>query len=237
MKKNIAVLLALTILVFTLAGCGQRQAESPVKASLAPDSDLSVKSKQELSAGTGGQKKILIAYFTWADNTVLEKPTSSYVDANTSASVLAPGNVAQMAAWIQQETGGDLFSIKVTEPYSSDYNKCLDRAADEKANNARPPLAAQVQNIGDYDVVFLGYPNWWYTAPMAIFSFIKEHNLSGKRVILFCSHGTGGLASSVRDITAALPETSIDRNVLGVYQDKVASAQNDVQSWLRKLGY
>lgn len=102
------------------------------------------------------ERKILIAYFTWAENTVVEDPSAVDVDATTSASVLAPGHVAQMAAWIQAGTGGDLFSIVTAAPYSSDYDECLDRAADEKAANARPALTGTVANMADYDVIFLG---------------------------------------------------------------------------------
>lgn len=107
-------------------------------------------------------RKILIAYFTWADNTVVENPSSVDVDATSSASVLPPGNVEQMAYWIQEEVGGDLFSIQVEEPYSSDYDECLNRAADEKADGVHPKLTAAVEDMDDYDVVFLGYPKMQY---------------------------------------------------------------------------
>lgn len=103
---------------------------------------------------------ILIAYFTWAENTQVENPDEVDVDASTSASLLPPGNAAKIAGWIQQHTGGDLFSIVVAELYSSDYDECLDRAADEKAENARPKLKDHVENMDAYDVVFLGFPNW-----------------------------------------------------------------------------
>ena len=114
------------------------------------------------TVGAVAENKILIAYFTWADNTVVENPAAVDIDATTSASVLPPGNVARMASWIQEEVGGDLFSILVEEPYSSDYDECLDRAADEKAQKARPKLASAVENMEDYDVVFLGYPKLEY---------------------------------------------------------------------------
>ena len=81
------------------------------------------------------------------------------VDATTSASVLAPGNAARIAGWIQERTGGDLFSIVVTNPYFSDYDECLNRAADKKAANDRPEVAYHVENMEQYDVVFLGFPN------------------------------------------------------------------------------
>lgn len=182
--------------------------------------------------------KILIAYFSWAENTVVSNPSSIDVDAVTSASVLLPGNVTKMAGWIQEETGGDLFSIKVKEPYSSSYDECLDRAADEKAENSRPELTAQVADISQYDTVFIGYPNWWYTAPMAIFSFIENNDLSGKKIVLFCSHGTGGLARSVRDIREVLPNnTALETNVIGIYRDDIPDGRERIRNWLRSIGY
>lgn len=185
-----------------------------------------------------GQNNILIAYFTWADNTIIANPELVDVDAVTSASVLDPGNVARMASWIQKETGGNMFSIQVIEPYSSDYDECLNRAANEKADSSRPALKAKVENLGNYDTIFLGYPNWWYTAPMAIFSFIEENDLANKKIVLFCSHGTGGVARSVRDIRGALPETAgVERNVLGIYRDDIPTGEERVKNWLSTIGY
>lgn len=77
----------------------------------------------------------------------MDDPEEVEVDATTSASVLPPGNAAKIARWIQEWTGGDLFSIIVEEPYSSDYDECLDRVADEKVENARPALVSHVENI------------------------------------------------------------------------------------------
>lgn len=177
--------------------------------------------------------KTLIAYFSWAENAVQDN-----IDAMTSPSVSAPGNVAQLASWISGETGGDLFSIQVTNPYPADWDGCLNRANKEKADGTHPALSKKLDNIEEYDTVFLGYPNWWYSCPMAIYSFLDEHDLSGKQVYLFCSHGTGGLAGSVKNITAALPKgTTVSDNVFHVYQDDTPSAQNDVLDWLKELEY
>ncbi len=206
----------------------------------------------EAAAGDG--KNILIAYFTWAENTVVDDQetaiqgaldhyqsvgdTAKYdgVDAVSSASVVVPGNTAQIAGWIQERTGGDLFSIVVTEPYSSDYDECLDRAADEKANNARPQLVNHLENMEDYDIVFLGFPNWWYTVPMAVHSFLEEYDFSGKTVVPFCTHGTGGLAGTIRDITANLPDSAAILEPIGVYRQDVTSARPAVDEWLDGLG-
>lgn len=142
-----------------------------------------------------------------------------------------------MAEWIQQRVGGDLFSIVAAEPYPSDYDACLDRAADEKTENARPELAEHLDNIGDYDIVFLGFPNWWYTAPMAVFSFIEEYDFSGKTIVPFCAHGTGGIAGGVRDITAALPDSAEVLEPLGVYREDIDQAQSEINEWLANLGF
>lgn len=195
--------------------------------------------------------KILIAYFTWADNTVVEDADADIasalrhydsvgdadagVDAVASASILAPGNAARIAGWIQQEVGGDLHSIVVEEPYPSNYDECLDRVADEKVDNARPALRTHVENMEDYDIVFLGFPNWWYTLPMPVLTFVEEYDLSGKTIVPFVTHGTGGLSATIRDLTAALPEGTVILDEIGVYRSEVTSSQSAVLEWLRGL--
>lgn len=180
------------------------------------------------------QSGVLVAYFSWADNAVID----GEVDAVASPSVTAPGNVQQLAQWISERTGGDLFSIQVTEPYSSDWDACLERANQERAEDARPELTASVEQMERYDTVFLGYPNWWYGVPMALLSFLEENDLSDKQVYLFCSHGTGGLASSVEQIDEALPDsTALSENIFDVYEEDASSSQQDILAWLEELGY
>lgn len=183
------------------------------------------------------QNKILIAYFTWSDNTVVENPNSIDVDAETSASVLSPGNAELIANWIAEETGGDLFSIKTQNKYSSDYDECLNQARKERDNNERPALVGRVNNIDDYDVIFLGFPNWWYTCPMAVFTFVESYDLEGKTIIPFCTHGTGGLSRTIRDLKNILPENCEVLEAIGVYRPEVKNSKNKVLDWLKKLGY
>lgn len=159
------------------------------------------------------------------------------VDATTSASVLDPGNAARIAGWIQERTGGELFSIVVTDPYSSDYDECLNRAADEKAANDRPELANHVEDMEQYDVIFLGFPNWWYTVPMAVHSFLEEYDFSGKTVIPFVTHGTGGMAGTIEDMTASLPDSAVILESIGISRSEVEGAQETVNSWLDGLGF
>ena len=243
MKRPVALLVLLTLLC-SLTACGGNPTsqsisdvpESSQNAEEMPDTPLNTDPPTvSQSSGETGNSNILIAYFTWADNTVVEDPSSVDVDATTSASVLAPGNAAKLASWIQQEVGGDLHSIVVEEPYSSDYDECLDRAADEKAENARPALASHVDNMENYDIVFLGFPNWWYTLPMPVLTFVEGYDWSGKTVVPFVTHGTGGLSSTIRDLTAALPEDVTILEPIGVYRPEVDASQSAIQEWIAGL--
>ena len=185
--KRLRLIGLLTALVLLCAACGEGQGslttgEPPLSL---PSGTSAIQSGDgEISVGEG---KVLIAYFSWAENAEQEN-----IDAMTSPSVRAPGNVAQFATWIREETGGELFSIRVKDPYPADWNGCLSRANAEKADGVHPQLSQTLDSIEEYDTVFLGYPNWWYSCPMAIFSFLDEHDLSGKRVYLFSRNGRTG---------------------------------------------
>ena len=198
--------------------------EVPAKVPLeAPDSE-----------GEGTEDNdILVAYFSWADNAIRAED----VDAVSSPSVLPPGNVQQLAGWVQEETGGDLFSIRVAEPYPSDWDECLERANEERGEDARPELVENVANLDQYDTVFLGYPNWWYGAPMALLSFLEQNDLSGKQVYLFCSHGTGGLAGSVEQITEAAPDAIISDNIFDCYEEEAAYSEEEIKAWTAERKY
>ncbi len=253
MRKRICLCICGLLLLLGLSACSE-MGEGGLDAAAQEETQAEDVQAQSGSGDAQGNG-VLIAYFTWADNTVvtdeeaaLQSALSHYesigdsaeyegTDATSSASVLAPGNTAQLAQWIGQGTGGELFSIRTMEPYPSDYDECMDRASEELAEDARPELSAHVENMDQYDTIFLGYPNWWADCPMAVLSFIEECDLSGKTVALFCSHGTGGVGRSVRTITEALPEdcTVID-DVLGVYRPDVPGAQSEVQEWLSRIG-
>ena len=209
--------------------------KSAASSQLAEPSEAPAESSAlENSSETGENGGVLIAYFSWAENAVLE----GEVDAMTSPSVSDPGNVQQLAGWIQEETGGELFSIQVTDPYPSDWDACLERANEERGQDARPALVEpQVENLEQYDRVFLGYPNWWYGVPMALLTFLEENDLSGKDVYLFCSHGTGGLARSVEIITEAAPEANISDNIFDCYEEDAPASQGDIQAWVGELGF
>ena len=236
-RKLLSGLLA-GLLTVSLCACGgdDTRGEDSQREAQVSETDRNGKQAQEQETqgqGDAGNPKILIAYFTWAENAVPDEN----VDATASPSVTDPGHVGQLARWVQEETGGDLFSIRVTEPYSSDWDECLDRANGENRDNIHPELEAVLESTADYDTVFIGYPNWWYSCPMAIFSFIDEHDLAGKDIYLFCSHGTGGLAGRVEDISAALPDSNVSDNVFDVYEEDAPSAREELLDWLSGIRF
>ena len=139
MKKILSLLLTIAI-VFSLAACGQSKGQEDA-SSLSVDLSGETQSESQTSPKRMNGSNILVAYFSWADNAILAED----VDAVTSPSVIPPGNVQQLAGWVQEETGGELFSIRVTDPYPSDWDACLERANDERGDDARPELQ---ENVG-----------------------------------------------------------------------------------------
>lgn len=234
MKKTISIILT-AAMAFALTGCAATEKQN-VPASVSSQDSTKAAEQEPLTdenVQNGSADNILVAYFSWADNAVL----ADDVDAVASPSVIPPGNVQQLAGWVQEETGGDLFSIRVTDPYPSDWDECLARANQERGNDARPELVENVENLDQYDTVFLGYPNWWYGVPMALLSFLEQNDLSGKNVYLFCSHGTGGLANSVELITEAAPEAVLSDSIFDCYEEDAASSEEDIRDWVNGLGY
>lgn len=245
-RKHLFVLLTTLVLVLTACTVAPETSQpaptptAPLESTV-PTASSSPESRDPAPAfssepaesllSTPEKERILIAYFTWAENTVVEDPSAVDVDATTSASVLLPGNAAKLASWIQQEAGGDLFSIVVVEPYSSDYDECLDRAADEKAQNARPELQNHVEDMGQYDTIILGYPNWWASIPMPIATFLEEYDFAGKTIVPFCSHGGGRFGQSLTAIAKLAPDAVMGEG-LAINYSGGASMPEDVADWL-----
>ena len=231
MKRTLLLFIACAVLL-SLTACGDMHAAVPTPT-VTPDA---TPNETEVAAATAlpeGESNILVAYFSWADNAILAED----VDAVTSPSVVPPGNVQQLAGWVQEATGGDLFSIRVTEPYPSDWDECLARANSERGEDARPELAENLGSLDGYYTIFLGYPNWWYGVPMALLSFLESQDFSGKQVYLFCSHGTGGLARSVEIIGEAIPTAQISDNIFDCYEEDAAMSESEIKAWIEELGY
>ena len=151
------------------------------------------------------------------------------------ASFSHSGNTKALAGTIAQATGADLFEIKTVRQYPSAYNAVVEQAKREQNANERPELAAKVADMAAYDTVFVGYPNWWATMPMGVFTFLESYDFAGKTVIPFCTHEGSGLGRSVRDIRQLCPGSAVSDG-LAVRGGSVHGAQGEVLAWLQQIG-
>ena len=122
---------------------------------------------------------------------------------------LPVGNTEVVAKIIQEMTAGDLFRIEPVHAYPGDYTETTEVAKQEMRTNARPKLTGHMESMAPYGVVFLGYPIWWGTMPMPVFTFLEEYDLSGKTIAPFCTHEGSGLGRSVTDIKKSV--SAVDR--------------------------
>ena len=143
------------------------------------------------------------------------------------------GNTEVIAKKIKGFIGGDLFEINTVKPYPIDYDETTKVAKDELRKNAHPELADSVKNMDDYDVIYLGYPNWWGTFPMAVSTFLESYNFSGKTIVPFCTHEGSGIGNSERDIKKLCTDAKVFPGI-AIRGGSVANADNIVQSWLKK---
>ena len=140
------------------------------------------------------------------------------------------GNTEQAAKAIQQKIGGDLFAITSDHAYPSDYHEMVQQAKEEIAQDFRPQLTSSVKDISQYDIIFIGSPNWWGTITPQVSSFLEQYNLSGKAVIPFITHGGGGLQNTVSDLTSQCKGCQVKPSWDG-YQNSLEGLDN----WLKEL--
>ena len=188
------------------------------------------------SSEAGAQSSLLVAYFSYAENAALPDD----VDASASASIqpwngALTGNTGVVADMIAQATGADLFSIRTVEQYPDTYDATFDQGQQEQSEGARPELATHLENLGSYDTIFLGFPNWWGDMPMAVYTFLDEVDLSGKTVIPFVTSGGSGFSNTISTIQQMEPQATVQEG-LSIGASSATGAQQQVESWLSELG-
>lgn len=145
------------------------------------------------------------------------------------------GHTRDVANAIHKLVGGDIIRIETVKPYPTDYDTLTKVAKEEQANNARPEIKTKVPNIDEYGVIFLGYPNWWSSMPMPVYTFVEQNGLDGKTIAPFDTHGGGGLGHSVEDLKKIAPKAKILKP-LAVRSSHASSAGEDVRKWIEGLG-
>ncbi len=217
MKKIFLLLL----MIFMVSGCG---GESQNKTPAEPEK----KSVEQTPASTSSaDKKILVVYFS--------RTGEEYNVGN-----ITKGNTAIVTEYIAQKTGADTFEIKAAKPYPDEYEACTELAKKELESNTRPAIEKNIDNLAQYDTIFLGYPIWWGAVPRVLLTFLEANDFSGKTIIPFCTHGGSGLAGTEREIADACPNAKVLEGLAIVgktAQNDLPAAQKDVDAWLKGLDY
>ena len=236
MRKIFALMLS-AALVFSLAACSNTQQSSDSDPASSEESSQAAESTPAQTAETeNGESHILIAYFTYGENAELPDD----VDASSSASIQifngeVTGNTGVMAHMIAEASGGELFSIRTVEPYPDNYNDTIDVGQSEKNNGIRPELSTHIENLDQYDTVFVGFPNWWYGMPMVMYSFFDEYDFSGKTVIPFCTSGGSAFSDAIDEIKDMEPGATV-LDGLHIGGSSVTDAESSVNEWVAELG-
>ena len=150
---------------------------------------------------------------------------------------LPKGNTERVAEFIAQATGGDLFEIETVKTYAANYYECIEDAKTELRANARPELERYLEDAGldiaNYDTIFVGYPNWWGTCPMCVFTFLEHYDLADKRIIPFCTNEGSGMGSSERQLKKVCTGAKVESG-LSIPGNQAANSRDRVVAWAKK---
>lgn len=245
-RKKWGVYLMGVVLAVHTAGCGSTEppagnrSEPPVSDEAEQngvgnqEDNMSVEYRTQMETADTDGSNILIAYFTAGENSDVDVVSSASV---TTVDGEAKGRLRAVADMIQAQTGGTLFSIQTSVDYPGDGGALIDYAAEEQEEYARPELTSHIENPDDYDVIFVGYPTWWYDMPQALYSFFDEYDFSGKTIIPFNVHNGSRFSGTIETIQDLEPDAEVTTDGFTVSERDVAGAAGDVADWLGGLGY
>ncbi len=228
MKKKLSILLTLALL-FTLAACSSTAEQGGTNANPAPEENSpasttsetppanqpgdTTPSEDETPAGTDDSgKKILIAYFS------------------------ATNTTEGIANHLNEILDADIYEIVPETPYTAedlDYNTDCRANREQNDSSARPAISGSVEDMEQYDVIFLGYPIWWGQAPKIISTFLESYDLSGKTIVPFCTSGSSPLGSSAENLQALTDGVTW----LAGQRFSGGASASDVQAWVDGLNW
>ena len=145
------------------------------------------------------------------------------------------GNTEYVAQEIAKETGADIFKVEPTDDsYQADYNTVVDLAKKELQEGARPPFQGQVENIGQYDTIYIGSPVWWGDMPMILYTFLDKYDLSGKKLAPFVTHEGSGLAQIPQNLQKQVPNAKVVDG-LALRGSSARNSADEIKSWVEKV--
>lgn len=147
---------------------------------------------------------------------------------------ISVGNTEKAANMLADITVGTLLRLEQTVPYSDNYNECIAQAKKDLSSNARPAVSNLPDDIAQYDEIYLGYPNYWGTMPMAVYTFLEKYDFTGKTIHPFCTHEGSGLSGTVKDIQKAAKGAVVTKG-LAIHGSSTDSARPDLEKWVREV--
>lgn len=252
MKKRIFTLMLSAFFVLSLAACGNKQEEKPAgntesepAASAQPEESVELEKTAESEEGKSsegtenpqaGDGKTLVVYFSMPETTTPDNMNAEeeYSTVVIDGEVL--GNTQYVAYVIQENTGAVIFRIEPVTPYPMNHAELEEVATEEKRNDAMPEIAAEVENIEQYDTIFLGYPNWYADMPRIIYSFLDQYDLSGKTIVPFVTSGGSGFSNTISTIADLEPDANVITDGLSISRNVVQDAKADIIEWVEGLG-
>ena len=239
MKKITSIILSLVMLL-GLAACGTEPVPTqPDPGTTAPEPSVSQEEDPAPSTSPdpgeeSDPNNTLVVYFSLPET---DDPNDMTEEEENSTVIIdgeVLGNTQYMAYVIQEQTGADIFRIEAETPYPLDHDTLVDQAAEEQDQQARPAIADQVENMADYDVVYLGYPNWWADMPMILYTFLEEYDLSGKTIIPFNTHGGSGFSRTIDTIRELEPEAAV-LDGLTISRNSIQDAEQEIVDWVQGI--
>lgn len=146
---------------------------------------------------------------------------------------LSVGNTEVAANMLQKLTGAEMFKLEPVQEYSKDYNECIAEAQADQRRDARPELKDYPESLDGYDTVYLGYPNYWGTMPMAVFTFLEHFDFSGKTILPFCTHEGSGMGRSESDIRRLCPKAEVKKG-LALRGGRIHYSEPEIKRWLEE---
>ena len=164
-------------------------------------------------------RKSLVIYFSRAD----ENYAVGYID---------KGNTEIIAEYIRDVADADLFKVEGVQGYAADYNTCIQEAKERQKNDERPELKAYLDDISEYEIIYIGSPIYWGTMPQELFSQLESLDFSGKIVRIFTTHEGSGLANVPNDVKKLCQGAIVLDDGLAIRGASVGCARNIVENWI-----
>ena len=238
--KRLSTIALLISAVFILSSCGNAASAGDESQKNNETASLEVENTSEQGSNSpelSSADKALIVYFSMPETTSGENMTQDEENSVVVIDGQVLGNTQYVAALIQEQTQADIFRIEPKAPYPMEHEELVSIAEEERTNNVRPELKSNIENLDNYDTVFVGYPIWWSDFPMIMYTFFDENDFAGKTIIPFNTHGGSGLAGTVKTIKELEPNAQVSDNAFSVSRNDVQNCKDDLDNWLNELGY